>query len=94
MKSKTKPIPHWPMRLKKGQTLPLTPEMRIGAEELTKKHCADESFNALCKRLPTLDLDYCETGSTRWYDLKRLRTYYRYATGRNAFPNHSTDIGY
>jgi len=86
MKTKTKP------RLKKGQTLPLTPEMRAGAEELTEKHCADDSFDALCKRRPTLDLDCCEAGSTRWHELERLRTYYRYATGRNAFPNHSTDI--
>ena len=78
--------------LRKGSKLPLPPKGIAHADALTKQYCADESFTQLCKRVPTLDLEYCEPGSKRYEDLKLLRYYYRCQTGRNAYPEHHTDI--
>ena len=55
------------------------------ANRLTRKFCADPSFDALCTRYPTLRLDPYEPHSSDYRDMAKLRKLYKKRTGKPAF---------
>ena len=55
------------------------------ANRLTRRFCADPTFDALCKRYPTLRLDPYELHSTDYRDMLKLRSLYEKRTGKPAF---------
>ena len=52
--------------------------------ELTKFYTAYESFEELCRNVPTLRLDY--GNKKRVADIRMLRCYWEIQTGKKAYP--------
>jgi len=74
-----------PEKCEKMKKLNLTTKEIEEANRLTRRFCADPTFDALCKRYPTLRLEPYELHSTDYRDMLKLRSLYEKRTGKPAF---------